>query len=112
MSHTAFDELESRLAERGIDGVFEHLVEQLTAEKKYHELFDVLLMRSAAAAGAAGGADDVARRAGRAAARAGRRGLSGRLPRRGQLLLADGQLREAWMYLRPVGEQGADGRRR
>jgi hypothetical protein len=105
MSRDTFDQLESRLSARGAQGVLEELARHLTAERKYHELFDVLLMRSRHALGLpvvlATPLDDLSE------------------PVRSQVetayldscrevgahLLGEGKLREAWMYLRPLGDK-------
>ena len=42
MSENTFDQLQALLHEKGLEAVFEKLVAELKAEKKYHELFDVL----------------------------------------------------------------------
>lgn len=105
MSHETFDDLESRMTKQGIDAVFDKLVEQLKADKKYHELFDVLLMRTRHRLGLpvilTMSLDDLAeplRTQVEEAYLAACREV-------GTLLLAEGQWREAWMYLRPVGEK-------
>ncbi|HEY2418914.1 MAG TPA: hypothetical protein VGH84_13405 [Steroidobacteraceae bacterium] len=102
-----FDELDARLREQGMDAVFQHLCEQLKAEAKYHELFDALLMRSRHRLGLPAvlttSLDDLGEP------------LRSRVEEAylvacrevGELLLAAGRLREAWMYLRPTGDKGA-----
>src|SRR5262245_17778224 len=105
MSRDTFDQLESRLTARGAQGVLEELARHLTEERKYHELFDVLLMRSRHALGLpvvlTTPLDDLSE------------------PVRSQVetayldscrevgahLLGEGKLREAWMYLRPLGDK-------
>lgn len=105
MSQDTFDELQNRLAERGIESVFDALAERLKAEKKYHELFDVLLMRTRHALGlpvilttSLDDLDEPLRTQVEEAYLAACREI-------GTLLLDDGKLREAWMYLRPVGDR-------
>lgn len=105
MPENTFDELQARLKEQGPPAVFDALTAQLTQEKKYHELFDVLLMRSRQQLGLpvilTTSIDDLPE------------------PTRthveneylaacrqvGKMLLDEGRLREAWMYLRPVGDK-------
>ncbi len=105
MPQNTFDELQTRLKEQGPPAVFDALTAQLTQEKKYHELFDVLLMRSRQRMGLpvilTTSIDDLPE------------------PTRteveneylaacrqvGKMLLDEGRLREAWMYLRPVGDK-------
>lgn len=105
MSPSTFDELNRQLSRQGIDGVFTQLTAQLKADKKYHELFDVLLMRTRHGLGLpvilTMSLDDLAeplRSQVEEAYLAACREV-------GTLLLAEGQMREAWMYLRPVGDK-------
>jgi hypothetical protein len=104
-SHQSFDELQALLSGQGLDAVFESLCQRLTSEKKFHELFDVLLMRSRRRLGLpvtlTTSLDDLAepvRTQVEEAYLAACREV-------GTLLLDDGKLREAWMYLRPVGDK-------
>lgn len=85
--------------------MFETLTAELKAEKKYHELFDVLLMKTRQQLGLPvilpGSIDDLdepLRSQVEEAYLAGCREV-------GTLLLDEGRLREAWMYLRPVGDK-------
>jgi hypothetical protein len=105
MSESTFDRLPAQLAAGGAAAVFETLVAELKAEKKFHELFDVLLMKTRQQLGLpvilAGSIDDLEeplRSQVEEAYLAGCREV-------GTLLLDDGRLREAWMYLRPVGDK-------
>ena len=105
MPQSTFDLLNSQLSQQGIDGVFAKLTEQLRADKKYHELFDVLLMRTRHRLGLpvilTMSLDDLAeplRSQVEDAYLAACREV-------GTLLLGEGQIREAWMYLRPVGDK-------
>jgi len=95
------------MAERDISAVFGKLVGQLKADKKYHELFDVLLMQSRHRLNLpvilTTSLDDLAeplRSQVEDAYLAACREV-------GTLLLAEGRLREAWMYLRPVGDKAS-----
>ena len=105
MTESTFDQLQSRLAAGGAAAVFEKLTEELKAEKKYHELFDVLLMQTRERLGLpailATPIDDLKeplRTQVEEAYLASCRTV-------GTLLLDEGRLREAWMYLRPVGDK-------
>lgn len=105
MSESTFDQLPARLADGGAAAVFETLTAELKAEKKYHELFDVLLMKTRQQLGLPvilpGSIDDLdepLRSQVEEAYLAGCREV-------GTLLLEEGRLREAWMYLRPVGDK-------
>lgn len=44
-TQTEFDRLEQELAETGVRGVLDQLVDQLREKQKYHELFEALKMR-------------------------------------------------------------------
>ena len=46
MSQDPFDVLTKQLREQGVEAFFDGLVDQLKNDRKHHELFDVLLMRS------------------------------------------------------------------
>jgi len=105
MPHSTFDELAATMATGGVKAVLDALVSRLRAEKKYHELFDALLMRSRHELGVAvilmtpleevpeplrSKLEDSYLEACREV---------------GALLVEAGQLRAAWMYLRPVGDK-------
>jgi hypothetical protein len=105
MSLDTFDELETQLSRAGTDALFEKLIGQLKSEKKLHELFDVLLMRTRHRLGlpailtmSLDDLDEPLRSQVEEAYLAACREV-------GTLLLGEGKLREAWMYLRPVGEK-------
>jgi hypothetical protein len=104
-SLSTFDELQQRLAEGGEQAVFDRLSAELKEQKKLHELFDVLLMRARHGLGLpvtlSTPIDDLeepVRTQLEDAYLAGCREV-------GSLLLDEGRLREAWMYLRPVGDK-------
>jgi hypothetical protein len=105
MSSATFDQLQSQLSQQGAAAVFDRVADELTHEKKFHELFDVLLMRSRHELGLPAilttSIDDLAeplRTKVEEAYLAACRHV-------GKLLLDEGRLREAWMYLRPVGDK-------
>jgi hypothetical protein len=105
MSVDTFDRLSARLAEGGAEALFDELAGRLKSDRKYHELFDVLLMRSRHRLGLpvilTSSIDDLAEP------------LRTQVENEylaacrevGTLLLSAGKLREAWMYLRPVGDK-------
>jgi hypothetical protein len=106
MSQEAYQELAQELTNHGPGGVLRKLSEQLKHEQKYHELFDVLLMETRQRLGLPAvlstPLDDLPEperteleNAYLAACR-----------EVGTLLLAEGKVREAWMYLRPLGDRG------
>ena len=100
-----FDDLQTTLDAQGVEAVFDKLAAQLAAEKKYHDLFDVRLMQARRKHGLpvilTTGLDDLPedlRTRMEDAYLEACREIGGRL-------LADGNVREAWMYLRPVGDK-------
>ncbi len=105
MSQDTFDQLSQTLRESGSEALFDQLTATLAREKKYHELFDVLLMRSrqrlglpAILQGSIDDLDEPVRSQVEDAYLESCRHV-------GALLLDEGRLREAWMYLRPVGDK-------
>jgi hypothetical protein len=107
MSQNSFDRLQRELSEHGVDAAFDELALELKSAGRFHELFDVLLMRSRHRLGLpvilTTSLDDLPeplRAQVEDAYLAACREV-------GMLLLDKQQLREAWMYLRPVGERAA-----
>jgi hypothetical protein len=105
MPQTTFDELQSQLDQHGATAVFERAAAQLKGERKLHELFDVLLMQSRHKLGLPAilttpldELDEPLRTQVEDAYLAACREV-------GTLLLGEGRLREAWMYLRPLGDK-------
>ncbi len=100
----SFDEVEATLACGGVEPALEQLAERFKVERRYHELFDTRLMQARHHLGlsivTSGTLDEQPE------------------PQRsqledayleacrevGHLLLDEGKLREAWVYLRPTGE--------
>ncbi len=105
MSDTAFDTLKSEFAAHGADAVLSRVVDQLRAEKKYHELFEALKMQVRRKLGmpiaTAEGADSLSE----AKRNELEEGLIAACREVGTLLLKEGKVREGWMYLRPVGDK-------
>lgn len=106
MAQETFDAFETELARQGVGPALDLLVERLKSEKRYHDLFDVLLMRSRHGLGLPAvmstpldDLEEPLRSKVEEAYLAACREV-------GRLLLADGHLREAWMYLRPAGDKG------
>lgn len=107
MSLPIFDELESTLSCGGVEPALERLADFFSDQGRYHELFDARLMQARHALGlpivSTTPLDDHAE------------------PQRsqlenayldacrevGRLLLDQGKIREAWVYLRPTGEAAA-----
>lgn len=100
-----FNELAEAAASQGIGAATARLAERLRHQEQYHELFDVRLLEARLKLGLPAiliqGLDDLAEplrtRMEDAYLEACREV--------GHLLLADGRVREAWMYLRPVGDR-------
>lgn len=105
MSENTFDQLSQKLAESGPDALFDQLTAELTEQQKYHELFDVLLMRSRQRLGLPailqGSIDDLEEPVRSQVEDA----YLDSCRHVGKLLLEEGRVREAWMYLRPVGDK-------
>lgn len=105
MATDAFDDLQRQQEQGGVEALFASLTATLRQEKKYHELFDALLMRSRQQLGLPAvmstSLDDVAEPARTTLEEA----YLSACREVGTLLLDEGKLREAWMYLRPVGDK-------
>lgn len=100
-----FDELSAIAAREGAAAVLSQLAEHLARTGQFHELFDARLIEARHAQGLpavhAGSLDDLpepVRTRMEDAYLAACREV-------GDLLLAAGRIREAWMYLRPVGDR-------
>lgn len=102
----AYEQITTALAERGADAAIEQLAAQLREESRYHELCDALLMQARRKLGLpvimTQPLDDL-----RDPERTQMENACIEIYREvGTLLLRAGRVREAWMYLRPVGERG------
>ena len=107
LTQQTFDEVAYAAASQGIKAATERLAERFRAEEHYHELFDLRLLQARLDLGLPAiltkGLDDL------------EEPLRTQMEDRyieacrevGHLLLADGRVREAWMYLRPVGDRAA-----
>jgi hypothetical protein len=106
MSSSDFDQLQSALASGGPQAALEQAAALLRQQKKYHELFEVLKMQLRhrlglpllAGSDAAEGLTDAQRTK-------LEDGLVAACREVGAALLIEGQIREGWMYLRPVGDK-------
>lgn len=104
---STFDELTGVAATQGLKTATARLGEHLRSTEHYHELFDLRLLEARLDLGLPAiltkGLDDL------------EEPVRSRMEDRyieacrevGYLLLADGRVREAWMYLRPVGDRAA-----
>ncbi|MEZ6112264.1 MAG: hypothetical protein R3C99_14780 [Pirellulaceae bacterium] len=102
---TDFDRLTEQLQQTGVDGMLESLAEQLVAERRFHELFEVRKMQVRRRIGLSAlysdAGDDLepSRRDQLEA------GLLEACREVGLGLLAAGRIREGWMYFRPIGDK-------
>lgn len=107
LTQQAFDTVTEIAAGEGMAAATEQLAEHFRSAERYHELFDLRLLQARLDLGMPAiltkGLDDLDEP------------LRTRMEDRyldacrevGHLLLADGRVREAWMYLRPVGDRTA-----
>ena len=107
MTSSVFEELNERFTTGGAEAAFGRLAERLREEERYHELFDARLMEGRYRLGLpvilTSGLDDLEE-----PMRTRVEGAYLDACREvGQLLLDKGRIREAWMYLRPVGDKAA-----
>lgn len=101
----SFDELAEAAASRGLSAATAQLAEHFRRQEQYHELFDLRLLEARLRLGLPAiltkGLDDL------------EEPLRTQMEDEylaacrevGHLLLADGRVREAWMYLRPTGDR-------
>src|SRR6478735_5027037 len=105
MPSADFDLLQTTLATHGPDAALEETAKLLKGQKKYHELFEVLKMRLRRKLGlrllAGEGTDGLSEEQRTKL----EDGLIAACREVGTALLAEGQIREGWMYLRPVGDK-------
>jgi hypothetical protein len=105
MPATDFDQLQSAFNAGGADRALQQAAALLREQKKHHELFEVLKMQSRRQLGLPllpGESTDELPEATRAKLEDG---LISACREVGKLLLAEGKIREGWMYLRPVGDR-------
>ncbi|QDU98334.1 hypothetical protein [Lignipirellula cremea] len=104
---TDFDLLKSKNEEGGVDAMLEALVEQLRAKRQPHQLFEALKMQvrqqMALPLQYTEQSDDLTDEQREQL----ENGLLEACREVGAMLLKDGQIREGWMYLRPVGDREA-----
>jgi hypothetical protein len=100
-----FDSLQATLAARGPDAALDQAADLLRQQKKYHELFEVLKMRLRRKLGLPLLASDAADSLSDEQRTRLEDGLIGACREIGAALLKEGQIREGWMYLRPVGDK-------
>src|SRR5262245_43953985 len=105
MSTSVFDQLQSALAAGGAEAALQQAADSLRHEKKYHELFEVLKMQVRRRIGLPILYTDSGDSLSESQRGQLEEGLVAACRQVGTLLLRDGQVREGWMYLRPVGEK-------
>lgn len=105
MNDELFDQLQQSLKQGGADALFTKLAERLKTDGRYHDLFDLRLMQARRREGlplvATRSLDDLAEP------------LRSKMENAyldacreiGALLLTEGRVRDAWLYLRPVGDK-------
>lgn len=107
MSDAVFELFSSALQSQGVQPALETLAAKLREEQRYHELFDVRLMQARTKSGlsvvVSQPLDDLPEPQ-RSQVEEGYLAACREI---GHLMLADGKIREAWMYLRPVGDKQA-----
>jgi hypothetical protein len=105
MSDAAFSELAKKFSDGGTNALLDTLAARFRAEKKHHQLFDVLLMRERARLGlpsVLSSSIDELPEPTRSQLEDAYIAVCREV---GSLLLAEGKVREAWPYLRPVGDR-------
>lgn len=100
-----YEELESLLAQAGVDATLDRLIAELRERKSYHELFEALKMRVRRRLGLPMLYSDSGDQLSPQQRNALEEGLIEACREVGTLLLKDGKLREGWIYLRPVGDR-------
>lgn len=103
---TEFEELQ-KAASGGVATVLDQLIEQLRAQKQYHELFEALKMRVRHRLGLPLTYSETADNLDEARRNQLEEGLISACREAGTSLLKLGKIREGWMYLRPVGDKPA-----
>jgi hypothetical protein len=106
MPSSDFERLDQAAAQ-GSAAVLEQLIDQLRSRHQYHELFEALKMRVRSQLNLPLAFSDAADDLDESRRTKLEEGLLSACREVGFLLLQDGQVREGWMYLRPVGERVA-----
>ena len=100
-----FDQLQSELSRGGAKAVLDHAAAALREQKKYHELFEVLKMQVRERLGLPLLYNDSADNLPEDVRTKLEEGLIAACREVGSLFFRDGNVREGWMYLRPVGDK-------
>ena len=105
MTQVEFDRLETEWNDGGAVAAVAELVSQLTEQKQYHELFEALKMQARINQGLPPMPDSMEDQLDEQQRNELEDGLIDACRQVGLLLIESGQLREGWMYLRPVGDK-------
>ena len=105
MTTSDFDQLQSALASGGAEAALAQTADLLRGQKKYHELFEVLKMQVRRRIGLPILYSDSGDSLSESQRTSLEEGLVAACREVGTLLLKGGQVREGWMYLRPVGDK-------
>lgn len=106
-SQTIYEDIEAAVAAGTPEAAIDRLIEHLQAEKLYHELFEALKMRLRVQLGLSAAQADSEEKLSDELELKLERGLIDSCRQVGELFLKDGQIREGWMYMRPVGDRDA-----
>ena len=102
---TDFDQLKAALAKGGADAALAQAATTFRQQKKFHELFEVLKMQVRRRVGLPILYSDSGDSLSEAQRTQLEEGLVAACRDVGTALLSEGQIREGWMYLRPVGDK-------
>lgn len=102
-TQAAFSQLEGTIRESGVAAGLEQLVSQLRGQDRFHELFEALKMQVRHSLGLPVLYDDSGDELPEGTRQQLEDGLLAACQEVGMRLLQAGQVREGWMYLRPVG---------
>lgn len=106
-SQTIYEDIEAAVSAGTPEAAIDRLIEHLLAEKLYHELFEALKMRLRVQLGLNAAQADSEEKLDDELELKLERGLIDSCRKVGELFLKDGQIREGWMYMRPVGDRDA-----
>ncbi len=101
---TTFDDLDAVLAQKGPGGVLDQLVQRLRVDESHHELFEALKMKLRHDLGLPLRYGDSGDELNESTREKLELGLIDACREVGILLMRQGSIRDAWMYLRPVGD--------
>ncbi len=102
MPDTIYSQLKEAVSNDGVEAAFDQLIDRLRTEKKYHDLFSARLMEGKHRLGLPVTSSDVLDDLAEPIRSQVEKVYLDACKEVGHLLLAEGSLGEAWMYLRPV----------